>query len=68
MARSKKVSELHAQLKDSNKVAEIIKKDIDTHEGPTWSKNQKIRRYNEQVRKSKAIQSAIVNEMASFPH
>jgi hypothetical protein len=64
MAKSYKVRNLEQKWKDSNAIARAIKKDIDTHEGPDWSLNHKIQRFNKQVRISKAIKESLLNAIA----
>lgn len=61
--KSYKVRNLESELKKSNNVAKAMKDAIDNHNGPAWSKNDLIKRYNKQVRVSKSIKDTLLNEI-----
>lgn len=65
MTRSYKVQNLQDKLNKSNSIAKAMKSAIDRHEGPTYAKNDLIRRYNKQVRISKSIKETLLDAIAS---
>jgi hypothetical protein len=65
MAKSYKVKNLEAKLKESNAIADAMKRSIDSHNGPDWAKNNLIKRYNKQVRVSNSIKDALLRSIVN---
>lgn len=61
--KSYKVANLEKELKKANAIAKAMKSSIDSHNGPAWSKNDLIKRYNKQVRVIKVIKDALLDEI-----